>query len=196
MICQKHAVPQSACMMVATALLTANYSIKTGFGISEGMYSSTEVQPTHGPGQGSRLASALWMIVSCICFSAMLKLCHGVSFCDPRNILTHCRTSDGFVDDVTHQFNLGLLHSLLNDVSVHDIASGLEREGQTWERLLWTRTGGKLELYKCLYCILYYICNPNSLLHLQPRWYPSHGISCKYGQRSCVPHLWLRTTTK
>ena len=93
--------------MVATALLTANYSIKTGFGISEGAYSSTEAQPTHGPGQGSRLASVLWMIVSCICFSTMLKLCHGVSFCDPRNKLTHRRTSDGFVDDVTHWLNLG-----------------------------------------------------------------------------------------
>ena len=38
MICQKHGVPQSACMMVATALLTAKYSVKTGFGISEGTY--------------------------------------------------------------------------------------------------------------------------------------------------------------
>ena len=134
MICQKHGVPQSACMMVATALLTAKYSVKTGFGISEGTYSSTDAQPTHGPGQGSRLTSALWMIVSCICFSAMLKLCYGDSFCDPCNTLTHRCTSDGFVDNVTHWFNLGLLHSLLNDVSVQDIASGLEREGQTWEK--------------------------------------------------------------
>ena len=93
--------------MVATALLTAKYSVKTGFGITEGTYSSTKAQATHGPGQGSRLASALWMIVSCICFSAMLKLSHGVSFCDPRNTLTHRRTSDGCVNDVTHWSNLG-----------------------------------------------------------------------------------------
>ena len=145
MICKKYGVPQSACMMAATALLAASYSIKTGFGISEGIYSSTEAQPTHGPGQGSRLASALWMIVSCICFSVMLKLCHRVLFCNPRNQLAHRRTSDGFVDDVTHWSNLGLLLSLLNGVSVQDIASGLEREGQSWERLLWTM-GGKLEL--------------------------------------------------
>ena len=38
----------------------------------------------------------LWMIVSCICFSTMLKLCqHRVSFCDPRNKLTNRQTSDG-----------------------------------------------------------------------------------------------------
>jgi hypothetical protein len=160
MICQKHGVPQSACMMAAMALLTAKYSIKTGFGISEGTYSSTDSEPTHGPGQGSRLASALWMIVSCICFEAMLKLCHGVSFCDPSNTLTHRRTSDGFVDDVTHWFNLGLVFSLINNVSVQDIAAGLEREGQTWERLLWT-TGGKLELSKCLCYILFCVFEPD-----------------------------------
>ena len=39
MICQNHGFPQSVCMMVATALLTANYSIKTGFGSSDGTYS-------------------------------------------------------------------------------------------------------------------------------------------------------------
>ena len=95
----------------------------------------------------------------------MLKLCHRVSFCNPQNTLTHQRTRDGFVDDVTHWFNLGLLHSLLHDVSVQDIiASRLEREGQTWEWLLWT-TGGKLELSKCLYYILFYIFDPDGTPH-------------------------------
>jgi hypothetical protein len=107
MSCQKHGVHQSACMMVAMALLTANYSIKTGFGISEDTYTSTTSQPAHGPGQGSRLATAVWMIISCILFSSMDKIYHRASFCDPRNQLAHQQTSDGFVDDVTHWFNLG-----------------------------------------------------------------------------------------
>ena len=166
MLCQKHGVPQSACMMVAMSLINACYSIKTGFGVSEGTYSSTASQPTHGPGQGSRLASALWMIISCMLFSAMDKTCHGATFCDPSNELIHRRTSDGFVDDVTHWFNLGLRHSLLHSVSVDDIASGLEREGQSWERFLWT-TGGKLELSKCLYYILYYLFEPDGTPRLE-----------------------------
>ena len=59
------------------------------------------------------------MTFICNCFSAMLKLCHGVSFCDPsRNKLTHRQTSD-----VTHWFNFGPPHSLLNEVSMQDIAS-------------------------------------------------------------------------
>lgn len=83
-------------------------------------------------GHGSRLDYALRMIISCIPFSSKAKICHGASFGDPRNQLVHQQTSDGFVDDVTFWFNLGLLYILLHDVSVQDIASGLEREGQSW----------------------------------------------------------------
>jgi hypothetical protein len=159
-LCQKHGVPLSACKLSAHALLAAKYSIKTGFGVSNETYSSTSEQPTHGPGQGSRQASALWMVVSCLLFSAMYEHCHGVSFCDPTTTITHRRTSDGFVDDVTHFFNLGLRRSLNKTVQVSEIIRGLEKEGQTWERLLWT-TGGKLELSKCLYYLLFYEFDPD-----------------------------------
>jgi hypothetical protein len=134
-LCQKHGVPLSACKLSAKALLTdARYAIKTGFGISTETYSSTIDQPTHGPGQGSRQASALWMVVvSCMLFTAMYEKCHGVSFCDPTNEIQHRRTSDGFVDDVTHFYNKGLKHSLETTVEVGEIIRGLEKEGQTWE---------------------------------------------------------------
>jgi hypothetical protein len=165
-LCQKHGVPLSACKLSANALLSAKYAIKTGFGISEGTYSSTIEQPTHGPVQGSRQASALWMIVSCLLFSAMYEHCHGVSFCDPVNELNHRRTSDRFVDDITHFFNMGLKHSLQTTIQVSDIIRGLEQEGQTRERLLWT-TGGKLELSKCLYCLLIYKFAPDGTPHLE-----------------------------
>jgi hypothetical protein len=147
--------------MSANALLTAKYAIKTGYGVSTDTYSSTPEQPTHGPGQGSRQASALWMVVSCLLFSAMYEHCHGVSFCNPTNTIVHRRTSDGFVDNVTHFFTLGIKYSLQNTVQVTDIIKGLlESEGQSWERFLWT-TGGKLELSKCLYYILFYKFNPD-----------------------------------
>jgi hypothetical protein len=93
-LCQKHGVPLSACKMSANALLTAKYSIKTGFGVSTGTYSSTPEQPTHGPGQGSRQASALWMVVSCLLFNAMYEHCHGVSFCNPTDTIVHRRATD------------------------------------------------------------------------------------------------------
>jgi hypothetical protein len=96
----------------------------------------------------------------------MYEHCHGVSFCDPTADLTRRRTSDGFVDDVTHFFNLGLKRSLNKTVQVSEIIRGLEQEGQTWERLLWT-TGGKLELSKCLYYLLFYKFDPDGTPHLK-----------------------------
>ena len=52
---------------------------------------------------------------------------------------------------------------LLLVVLVQDIASGLEREEEDNHRndcFVWT-TGGKLELSKCLHCILFCIFEPN-----------------------------------
>jgi hypothetical protein len=159
-LCQKHGVPLSACQMSTNALLESQFSIKTGFGVSNDTYSSTPEQPIHEPGQGSRQASALWMVISCVLFNAMYEHCHGVSLCNPRDTVVHCRTSDGFVDNVTHFFNLGIKYSLKNTVQASDIIMGLEKEGQSWERFLWT-TGGKLVLSKCLYYVLFYKFDPD-----------------------------------
>jgi hypothetical protein len=106
------------------------------------------------------------MVISCLLFSAMYEHCHGASFCDPKNELIHRRTSDGFVDDVTHFFNKGLKYSLQTTVQAIGIIKGLETEGQTWEHLLWTM-GGKLELSKCLYYLLLYKFDPDGTPHMR-----------------------------
>jgi hypothetical protein len=115
MLCQKHGVPQSACMMAATSLLQAEYSVKTKYGISSSTYSRTENTPVHGPGQGSRMAPVLWLVICCLLFDAMSKLCTGAEFCNPRRTASHQRTGDGFVDDVTNFFNFGMAAMLLHD---------------------------------------------------------------------------------
>jgi hypothetical protein len=154
MLCQKHGVPQSACMLAAMSLLMSEYSIKTKYGISTDTYSSTSEHPVHGPGQGSRMAPALWLIIGCLLFQAMETLCTGAEFCNPRQTASHQRTGDGFVDDVTNFFNFGLATMLLsNDFDYEDLAMGLQTEAQTWERLLYS-TGGQLELSKCLYYLM------------------------------------------
>jgi hypothetical protein len=100
------------------------------------------------------------MVISCLLFNAMYEHCHGVSFCNPTDTIVHRRTSNGFVDDVTHFFNLDIKYSLQNTVQVSDIIKGLESEGQSWERFIWT-TGRKLELSKCLYNISFYKFDPD-----------------------------------
>jgi hypothetical protein len=58
---------------------------------------------------------------------------------------------------------MGLKHSLQTTVQVTD-NPGLEKEGQTWEHYCGT-TGGKLELSKCLYYLLFYTFDDDGTLH-------------------------------
>ncbi len=160
MLCQKHGVPQSMCMMAALSLLMAEYSIKTKYGVSSDTYSSNAAHPTHGPGQGSRMAPALWLIICCLLFEAMSKLCKGAEFCNPRQTESHQRTGDGFVDDVTNFRNFGLANMLANNYGPIELAHGLKTEAQIWERLLHS-TGGQLELPKCLYYLMIFDFKPN-----------------------------------
>ena len=77
MLCQNYEVPQSICMM-----LLAEYLIKTKYGVSTGTYSSTEEHPTHRPSQGTRMTPALRLIMCCLLFDALTKLCRGTEFCN------------------------------------------------------------------------------------------------------------------
>jgi hypothetical protein len=79
------------------------------------------------------MAPALWLIICCLLFEAMAKLCTGAEFCNPRRTISHQRTGDGFVDDVTIFFNFGLATMLLQDSTFQDLAAGLQTEAQTWE---------------------------------------------------------------
>jgi hypothetical protein len=160
MLCKKHGVPQSVCIMAASTFLLLAYSIKTKYGISTVTYSSTAANPIHGPGQGSCMAPALWLILCCLLFEAMNKLCTGAEFCNPRQTTSHQRTGDGFVDDVTNFYNFGLAPMLLQDFDFRDLTAGLQTEAQTWERLLYS-TRGQLELTKCLYYLMIFDFQPD-----------------------------------
>ena len=153
LLCRRQGVSTGVCLMCATVLLQAHYFMKTAHGISPGSYTSTFWNPTHGPGQGSRIRPALWVLVSCLMFQAMDSMCQGAEFCDPTQQFSHQRVSDGFVDDVANVFNLGLDPMLSEHYSPNMIAQGMQSEAQTWEHLLWS-TGGALELTKCFCYIM------------------------------------------
>jgi hypothetical protein len=56
MLCQKHGVPQSVCMMASLSLLLAEHSIKTKHGVSEGTCSSpTTIRPMAQAREAARL---------------------------------------------------------------------------------------------------------------------------------------------
>ena len=152
LLCQRLGMPLPPCLMVALCLTHARYYIKTKFGISEAYYTSCDEFPTHGPGQGSRMGPVLWLIISCLLFTAMFDLCKGASFANPQHTVSLRRTGDGFVDDVTNVCNFGH-ESLTTSHSPIQLAARLQQEAQVWERLLWS-AGGALELSKCFYYLL------------------------------------------
>jgi hypothetical protein len=167
MLCQQHGVPQSVCMMAAMSLMMAEHSVKTKCGVSSDTCSSTDDNPTHGPGQGSRMSPALWLIICCLLFEAMSNLCQGAEFCNPCQISSHRRIGDGFVDDVTSFFNFGLAAMLLHEHGPIELAKGLKTEAQTWERLLCS-TGSQLELPKCLCYLMMFDFQPDGTPTLRP----------------------------
>ena len=132
LLCQRLGMPLPPCLMVALCLSHARYYIKTKFGISEAYYyTSCDEFPTHGPGQGSRMGPVLWLIISCLFFTAMFDLCKGASFANPQHTVSLRRTGDGFVDDVTNVCNFG--HES-NHVSVpNPISCRLQQEAQVWK---------------------------------------------------------------
>jgi hypothetical protein len=152
-LCRCQGIKPGPCLMAAAVLLHASYFIKTAHRISPGLYTSTPVNPTPGPGQGSCIRPALSVLVSCLMFLAMDNLCQGTKFCNPTQTFLHQRTGDGFVDDVANVFNFGTAAILASCHLEETIANGLQAEAQSWERLLWL-TGGALELLKCFFYIM------------------------------------------
>jgi hypothetical protein len=57
-------VPAAACHMHAELLQKATYAVKTQAGISEQTYYSSDEEPLYGEGQGTRWATAAWVIIS------------------------------------------------------------------------------------------------------------------------------------
>jgi hypothetical protein len=92
-------VPASACHTHAELLRTASYVVKTQAGISDQSYSSSAEAPLYGEGQGTKWATAAWVIISTLVIALMPKKADGIQFQDPQHTLLVKRIMDGFVDD-------------------------------------------------------------------------------------------------
>jgi hypothetical protein len=126
LLCHRKGVPSGTCIIAATVLLYAAFHIKTSHGVSYDYYSHSDEHPIHGPGQGSCIGPALWVLLSCLMFATMESMCHGAKFCNPTQKESHQRTCNGFVDDVANVFNHGLAIMLRNyTITPADIAAGM-----------------------------------------------------------------------
>mgnify|MGYP000208384865 CR=1 FL=1 len=147
-------MPASICEIVAKINTDAKFHIKTQMGVSEEYFSHSEEKPIHGSGQGRRDSTDEWLNLSSMIIKLMHEVSQGVSFSDPLSTAEIKRLIDAFVDDATI-FNNAFTSP---DQSPETLAQSLQEAAQWWEELL-TATGGKLELDKCFYYLIYWLFN-------------------------------------
>ena len=142
---QQLGLPKEAAEHVSKFLQQARYKVKTALGLSDIEYSQTDGIQLHGPGQGSRAAPAIWVLVSTLLTECLNDTATGITFNNPTRSLQTKRNIDAFVDDTTLWANLWKKQGNINNE--------LAAMAQTWEQLL-SASGGKLELTKCFYYIM------------------------------------------
>jgi hypothetical protein len=121
-------------------LLKATYAVKTQAGISDQSYCSSDENPLYGEGQGTRWATAAWVIISTLIIGLMPQKADGIQFQDPQRTLIVKRIMDGFVDDTTIWQNLANNLDALSQGSTGEIATRLKTAAQWWEQLLLSDT--------------------------------------------------------
>jgi hypothetical protein len=78
---------RSTCHMHAEVLLKASYVVKTQAGIYDQSYFSSDEQPLYGEGQGTKWATAAWVIISTLIIALMPKKADGIQYQDPQQTL-------------------------------------------------------------------------------------------------------------
>ncbi len=85
----------------------------------------------------------------------MKEKANGAYFIDPHLEIKVEKISSGFVDDITHLTN-SFIQSLQGDDDLVILAQQTSVTAQRWEELLLHATGGKLELQKCFFYMMYW----------------------------------------
>jgi hypothetical protein len=104
-----------------------------------------------------------WLLTSIILFNIMTKLAHGILFTDPAGTEQLKRTMEAFVDDTDVAVNDA--DHILNP---QELTTTLQIDTQHWEKLLFT-SGGKLELTKCFFYLMYWQFSDDGIPSLIPK---------------------------
>ena len=93
------------CSWLGKYLSTTKYHIQLPQATSTQSYTNTIQKPLHGPGQGSRAAPGLWVIISSLLMDCMDDNAPGLTMSDPYQKEEICQIMTGFIDDTTHWIN-------------------------------------------------------------------------------------------
>jgi hypothetical protein len=124
-------------------LQLAKYYVTTGHGTSTAFYTNRADHQLHGPGQGSRAAPAIWLIVSTLLIEVYKLKASQLTLTNPDNTVTSSRHTDAYVDDAT----------IFCNQQPTNLKQELQRNAQIWENAI-HGSGGALELSKCFYYII------------------------------------------
>jgi predicted RNase H-like HicB family nuclease len=148
---QQIGMPKNACELFLGTLSQMKYYIKTASGISEEFYSTTENHVMHGPGQGGRGSPSVWLLISSLLMKCMEEKASGAVMVNPINPQESINQRiTGFVDDITHWYSTN------HGKTPEEVVNEMKIAAQWWEQLLHA-SGGKVELSKCFYYIVYWI---------------------------------------
>jgi exonuclease III len=153
--CQSIGMDKKACRLFLKTLDSARYHVKTQLGVSQEFYSTTREETMHGPGQGGRGSPSIWIAISCLLMKCLQEKSMGCELANPLKDALVKFYSTGFVDDVT-LWICNMARSLEEGESMQQLVQEMSTAAQWWEQLLHS-TGGKLELPKCFYCVVYWI---------------------------------------
>jgi hypothetical protein len=151
------------------------HKIKTKIGVSKKYYQHTEAAPIYGTGQGSTGSPCFWALISIILFNIMAEIAHSIYFTDPHGLLALQRTMEAFVDDTDVAVN-----DTEERLTSREMARVLHTDAQHWEKLLFT-SGGKLELSKCFFYIMYWKFTEDGMPSLTPKTELPHKFMLNQG---------------
>ena len=171
LMCSRYyGMPENACEIHGIAIDEMQHYVKTALGISQKFFQSTPEDRLFGSGQGSGGSPPLWLAVITTMFRALVKLHgEGMQFTNPTGTVKVSRTSDAIVDNTTNWVNdVGSATA----ATEQKLATDLQEQAQTWEKLLYA-TGGSLELSKCLAYIIVYDWNKG-----EPQMRSARDLTC------------------
>ena len=128
-----------------------SHQIKSRHGLFRN-YCGTDEHELEGTGQGSGASPAIWLIYSVSLLSAYAKFSEGMPMMSPYDDLEVITRAIFYVDDGMPGVSDARQH---NAIPLPALLTQVEKETQSWERLLFA-SGGALELSKCFTYILYW----------------------------------------
>ena len=155
-------IHQNIIFVHAATLEEAEFKLKISNKVTDTAYKHCIKFPIHGTGQGSGNSPMIWCFISSKLFDCHQKNAHGLLFASPTGDIIIRMSIIGFVDDST------CMAGGDPNQPVKILLSMMQADAQLWSDLLWC-SGGKLELPKCGYHVIYYDFENNGIPKMRHR---------------------------